>query len=77
MNKPDEHSDPMVQSEQEPRRLHLPGFTAGEEIGLGDVIKRATSHVGIKPAERVSGGPPRCTAVWSSRAGAGNFGVTD
>ncbi len=49
MNKPDEHSDPTVQSEQEPRRLHLPGFIAGEEIGLGDVIKRATSYVGIKP----------------------------
>lgn len=29
--------------------VRLPGFTAGESIGLGDVIKRATAHVGIKP----------------------------
>ena len=32
----------------EPRRIHLP-FLSNEEIGLGDVIKRATSAVGIKP----------------------------
>lgn len=30
-------------------RLRLPGFTAGEEIGLGDAIKRATSYIGIQP----------------------------
>ncbi len=29
--------------------LRLPGFIAGEEIGLGDVIKRATSYIGIRP----------------------------
>jgi hypothetical protein len=44
----------------EPRRtarhtIHLPGFSSAvilaetTEIGLGDVIKRATSLVGIKP----------------------------
>lgn len=32
-----------------PRRVRLPGFTAGNEVGLGDVIKRATSTVGIRP----------------------------
>lgn len=32
----------------EPYRVRLPGFIA-EEAGLGDVIKRATSAVGIKP----------------------------
>jgi hypothetical protein len=33
-----------------PRRLRLPGFIGDEdEIGLGDVIKKATSIVGIKP----------------------------
>lgn len=31
------------------RRIHLPGFVTDEAIGLGDVIKRATSYVGIKP----------------------------
>ena len=36
-------------SERQPRRIRLPGFIVDEEIGLGDVIKRATSYVGIKP----------------------------
>jgi hypothetical protein len=30
-------------------RVRLPGFRTDEEIGLGDVIKRATSQIGIKP----------------------------
>jgi hypothetical protein len=30
-------------------RVRLPGFITGEEIGLGDVIKRATSYIGIRP----------------------------
>jgi len=35
-----------------PRQIRLPGFiAAGEEVGLGDVIKRATSTIGIKPCE--------------------------
>ncbi|HVQ68108.1 MAG TPA: hypothetical protein VMT08_11460 [Bradyrhizobium sp.] len=36
-------------SDLPPRRIRLPGFIVDEEIGLGDVIKRATSYVGIKP----------------------------
>jgi hypothetical protein len=36
-------------SENQPYRVRLPGFITGEEVGLGDVIKRATSAVGIKP----------------------------
>jgi len=32
-----------------PYRVRLPGFIANEEIGLGEVVKRATSYVGIKP----------------------------
>src|SRR5262249_33121000 len=32
-----------------PYRARLPGFTAGEDVGLGDVIKRATSFLGIRP----------------------------
>lgn len=35
--------------ERQPRRVRLPGFLVEEELGLGDVIKRATSFVGIKP----------------------------
>ncbi len=30
-------------------RVRLPGFIIDEEIGLGDVIKRVTYAVGIKP----------------------------
>jgi hypothetical protein len=30
-------------------RLRLPGFLIDEEVGLGDVIKKATSSAGIKP----------------------------
>jgi hypothetical protein len=37
------------QREYPSHRLRLPGFVTDEEIGLGDVIKRAASYVGIKP----------------------------
>jgi hypothetical protein len=30
-------------------QIRLPGFITDEEIGLGEVIKRATSAVGIPP----------------------------
>jgi hypothetical protein len=30
-------------------RVRLPGFVTGEEIGLGDAIKRGTSTFGIRP----------------------------
>ncbi len=36
-------------SENQPYRVRLPGFITEKEIGLGDVIKRATSSVGVKP----------------------------
>lgn len=35
---------------RQPRRVKLPGFIS-EEIGLGDVVKRATSSVGIRPCD--------------------------
>jgi hypothetical protein len=34
---------------REPHRVRLPGFLIEDEIGLGDVIKRATYAVGITP----------------------------
>jgi hypothetical protein len=37
--------------EREPYRVRLPGFITDEEIGLGDVIKRATSAFGIRPCD--------------------------
>lgn len=30
-------------------RLRLPGFISDEEIGLGDVVKRSSSYLGIRP----------------------------
>ena len=35
----------------EPRPIRLPGFLNEKDIGMGDVIKRATSYVGIPPCE--------------------------
>ena len=35
--------------ERLPYRVNLPGFIEDEDVGLGDVIKRATSAVGIRP----------------------------
>jgi len=33
----------------DPYRVRLPGFILEQEIGLGDVVKRATSIIGIRP----------------------------
>lgn len=40
LSKSDEHM---------PHIVRLPGFITDEQVGLGDVIKRMTSYVGIKP----------------------------
>ena len=32
-----------------PHEVRLPGFVADEAVGLGDVITRATTAVGIRP----------------------------
>lgn len=34
---------------KKPYSIRLPGFLVEDEIGLGDIIKRVTSSVGIKP----------------------------
>lgn len=44
-----EQHDAPDYGEQTAHRVRLPGFVTEEEIGLGDVIKRATSYLGIKP----------------------------
>jgi hypothetical protein len=36
-------------SEQPVHRVRLPGFVSDQEIGLGDVIKRATFYFGQRP----------------------------
>ena len=47
MEKQDKSQTPSTESE--PFRVRLPGFLVEEEIGLGDVIKRTTYFMGIKP----------------------------
>ncbi len=34
---------------REPYLVRVPGFTADTDVGLGDVIKRVTYAMGIKP----------------------------
>ena len=36
-------------AERQPYRVRLPGFLIEEQIGLGDVIKRITYAMAIKP----------------------------
>jgi hypothetical protein len=47
---------------REPYQVKLPGFIGDREVGLGDVIKRATSVAGIRPC----GGCARRAAVLNS-----------
>jgi len=32
-----------------PKRIRVPGFVSEEDVGLGEVVKRATSIVGVRP----------------------------
>ena len=68
MTKTDESNDATESSETPLYRVRLPTFIADEEIGLGDVIKRASSYVGIKPC---AGCERRAAALnrWASFAG--------
>jgi hypothetical protein len=49
MTTKDEGSARPDTGEHPPHRVRLPGFVTDEEIGLGDVIKRATSYLGVQP----------------------------
>ena len=49
MNTEEAREGQREKSERQPYRVRLPGFIRDEEIGLGDVIKRATSAIGIRP----------------------------
>lgn len=55
-------SDHADKSDPQPYRVRLPGFITTENVGLGDVIKRATSAVGIQPC----GGCTRRAAILNS-----------
>ena len=44
------------QSRRSPHRVRMPAFIADEEdVGLGDVIKRATSYMGMQPCGSCNG----------------------
>jgi hypothetical protein len=43
--------------ERPTHHVRLPGFLIEGEVGLGDLIKRATYAMGIKPAAAVRGAP--------------------
>ena len=49
MNDEASRSDTPQEGGRETYRVRLPGFVSEEDVGLGDVIKRATSTVGIHP----------------------------
>lgn len=36
-------------TDREPFRVRLPGFVSDEDVGVGDLIKRATMAAGIRP----------------------------
>lgn len=38
-----------VRAGKPPYRVRLPGFIDDQEVGLGDVVKRATYSLGIRP----------------------------
>jgi hypothetical protein len=46
-DKPEANADD--QDHRTPHRARIPGFNAETEVGLGDVIKRATSLARIRP----------------------------
>ena len=49
MNKEEARDHGAGGSERQPYQVSLPGFITDEDVGLGDVIKRVTYAVGIKP----------------------------
>jgi hypothetical protein len=60
-----------MSGEHRPRRVvRLPLFVSDEPVGLGDVVKRATSLVGVKPC----GGCAERAARLNSRVAFGGRG---
>ena len=51
------------QPQDRPKKVRLPGFLVDEDVGLGEVIKRATSWAGITPC----GGCARRAATLNRR----------
>jgi hypothetical protein len=49
MKRPKEKAKQPDRGEAPAHRVRLPGFLVEEDIGLGDVIKRVTYAMGVKP----------------------------
>jgi len=45
----DAQAEASDRNEGRPFRIKLPGFVRDEDIGLGDVITKSTSAIGIRP----------------------------
>lgn len=63
MKKKTTKDDVPEKRERPPYRLRLPGFVSDDDIGLGDLLKRVTYAVGIKPC----GGCERRAAALNRR----------
>jgi hypothetical protein len=48
----EESQTPIEERRAEPHRVRLPPFIIDQEVGLGDVIMRGTSAVGVRPCGR-------------------------
>jgi hypothetical protein len=48
VNSEDRNENPGT-PERQPHRIRIPGFLIEEEIGLGDLIKKTTYAMGVKP----------------------------
>jgi len=45
----DENRTVTEETQTTPRKVRLPGFITGDEVGLGDVVQRVTYAMGIRP----------------------------
>ena len=45
----DEDRTVTEETQTTPRKVRLPGFITGDEVGLGDVVQRVTYAMGIRP----------------------------
>jgi hypothetical protein len=45
------NDQPAGDQERRPYRVRLPGFVSDADVGLGDMIKRVTYAMGIKPCD--------------------------
>jgi hypothetical protein len=60
---------------RQPRVVRLPGFIRDDEVGLGDVVKRATTLAGIRPCGGCSERAARLN-TWVRFTGDGRAGRT-